>query len=60
VRDGALWDGARLVETLEEVDLFAALRLPWPPPERRTDTVCPVRRAGGWDWHDPALVGGPA
>ena len=48
VRDGALWDGERLVETPEEADLFAALGLPWLPPERRTDTVRPsAARAAG-------------
>ena len=57
VRDGALWDGERPVATPEEADLFAALGLPWLPPERRTDTVRPVRRESGWDWHDPT---GPA
>jgi DNA polymerase/3'-5' exonuclease PolX len=56
VRAGALWDGARLVETPEEGDLFAALGLPWLPPEQRTDTVRPYRRDGGWGWRDP--VGG--
>ena len=54
VRDGALWDGERLVETPEEADLFAALGLPWLPPERRTDTVRLGRRGGAWGWHDPA------
>jgi hypothetical protein len=54
VRDGALWDGDRRVATPEEADLFAAPGLPWLPPQRRTDTARPVRRAGGWDWHDPA------
>jgi hypothetical protein len=61
VRDGALRDGDRLVETPEEADPFAALGLPWLPPERRPDPVRPVRRAGGWarragGWarHDPA------
>jgi hypothetical protein len=44
------------VETPEETDLFAALGLPWLPPARRTDTVRPVRRAGGWDWHDPGFT----
>ena len=54
VRDGALWDGERLVATPEEADLFAALGLPWLPPEARTDTVRPVRRDGRLGWHDPA------
>jgi hypothetical protein len=57
VRDGALWDGARLVETPEEADVFAALGLPWLLPEQRTDTVRPVRRSGTWVWHDPAALG---
>ena len=60
VRDGALWDGERLVATPEEADLFAVLGLPWLEPERRTDTVRPIRRAGAWDWHDPAPLGGTA
>jgi DNA polymerase/3'-5' exonuclease PolX len=59
VRDGALWDGERLVETPEEADLFRALGLPWLPPERRTDTVRPVRRDRAWAWHDPAAPAAP-
>ena len=54
VREGALWDGERRVETPEEADLFAALGLPWLTPAQRTDTVRPVRRGGAWGWHDPA------
>ena len=60
MREGALWDGERSVETLEEANLFAALGLPWLPPERRTDTVRPVRRDGVWAWHDPGAPGAGA
>ena len=45
--EGALWDGARLVETPEETDFFAALGVAWLPPERRTDDaqLTPLRGA---------------
>ncbi|HEX2516441.1 MAG TPA: hypothetical protein VH257_17170, partial [Chloroflexota bacterium] len=46
VRDGALWDGERLVATPEEADLFAALGLPWLPPSGAPTPCAPSAGTG--------------
>jgi len=41
VKDGALWDRGRLIETPEEADFFRAIGVEWLPPERRTADARP-------------------
>ncbi len=41
VKDGALWDQGRLIETPEEVDLFRAIGVQRLPPEQRTADAQP-------------------
>jgi DNA polymerase/3'-5' exonuclease PolX len=43
-REGALWEGGRLLATPEEEDFFAALGLAWIPPEQRTEDAIPPGR----------------
>ncbi|HXI16215.1 MAG TPA: hypothetical protein VNM48_07575 [Chloroflexota bacterium] len=41
VKDGALWDRGRLIETQEEVEFFRAIGAEFLPPERRTADARP-------------------
>ena len=57
VRDGAIWDGATVLDTPDEAAVFAIIGAPYLAPEKRTDTVQLIRVKGQESqWVDRAAV----